>query len=726
MKAQPGANGGRIAAAQPEGRGLAPGLWSSLALTAGLGLAGLLASALQAQDNPEASAPDEAAETADQITISHGITTFNGDPLALAADFPHLPYVNPDAPKGGEISLPAVLAGFDSMNPYSVQGRAAQGSSSMLETILTGTADEIGVSYCFMCTTLEYPADRSWVIFNLREDIRFSDGTPLTADDVIFSYEILRDKGLSDFRQVLGQLFTGAEALGPYRVKFSFAEGVPTRDLPEMAGGLPVLSKAHYLANDLDLAESSMTPFLGSGPYVPQPGSGATSIRYLRNPDYWAEDLPFGRGMNNYDVIRYEYFAEANTAFEAFKGGIYTFRQENVARQWAQNYTFPAVQNGLIRLEELELGTKANGQSWVFNLRRPAWQDARVREAVGLMFNFEWSNRALFYGAYNRIDSFWENSWLAAEGPPGPQERALLQPLVDDGLLPATILTDPPFHQPVSSADRQIDRTNRIRAAALLDEAGWQVRPQPPGPRMALGFALTAALGLGLIGGGLVMGPRFEGRRQLSALALLLLSGGFFLWARAEVPGAEDGFRRNAQGELLRLEFLDDNPSFERIIAPYVENLRSLGIDAWLNSIDSAQYEVRTRNPDYDFDVTGSFTPTSYVPSSELKQYFGSETADISVFNLAGLKSPAVDRMIEITLAAASREEMTIATHALDRVLRAERFRVPMWYSGKARVAYYDMYEHPARLPPYGTGELSWWWINAEKAAALRARRALQ
>lgn len=636
----------RAKAARPLDRGL-PGMamtGSALALALLLAAGGMA----RGQDAP--------------TTVAHGISTFGT--LELPADFAHLPYVNPDAPKGGEMSQSAVLAGFDSMNPFSVQGRAAQGSSMMLESILTGNLDEIGASYCLMCTSIEYPEDRSWVIFTLRDDVTFSDGSPLTADDVLFSYETFLTKGLSDFRTVLAQQVQGAEILGPLQVKFTFKPGVPTRDLPATVGSLPIFSKAHYEKNGLDLEESSMVPLLGSGPYVPDRVDIGRSVSYARNPDYWGRDLPINRGQYNFDRLRYEYFAEGTAAFEGFKGGAYTFRTENIARQWAEGYGFPAVTKSWVKKEALPNGNKANGQSFVFNLRRDHWKDPRVRRAISLMFNYEWSNKTLFHGAYTRINSFWENSWLAAEGAPSPEEVALLQPLVDDGLLPAAILTDAPYAQPVSSPDRQLDRKNLRAASALLDEAGW-------------------------------------------------------------VAGS-DGVRRNDKGEALTFEILEDDPTFERILAPFIENLRALGVDASLNVIDSAQYEVRTRNPAYDFDMIGSFTMTDYFSGAELKQFYGSETADMSVFNAAGLKSPAVDRMTDVVMAARTMDELTVATKAMDRVLRAEEFRMPMWYNAEYRVAYYDMYDHPAVQPKYALGAESIWWFNPDKAAALKAAGAIR
>ena len=594
-------------------------------------------------------------------TVSHAITTF-GDPPKYPADFQHLDYVNPDAPKGGEMSQWA-FGGFDSLNPYSVQGRAAVLSTAPYESILTGTADEIGTSYCLLCETMEYPADRSWVIFNLRPEVRFADGSPMTAEDVLFSYETFLAKGLTDFRTVLAEQVEKAEVLGPHQIKFTFKAGFPTRDLPSDVGGLPVMSKAHYEANNLDLEKSSLTPFLGTGQYMLDRMEVGKSITWKRNPDYWGNDLPINRGRGNFDRIRYEYYSDYDAAFEGFKGGDYSFRTEASSITWATRYNFPALTNGWVKKEEVPSGAKASGQAFIFNLRREKFQDPRVREALGLMFNFEWSNATLFYGLYDRIDSVWENSWLEPEGAPSAEEVALLQPLVDEGLLPDSILTDPPVPAP-ASGERQLDRANLRAASALLDEAGWEV--------------------------------------------------------------GTDGRRRNAKGEVLRVEFLNDSPSFDRVIVPYVENLKALGVDAILTGIDNAQMEARTRPPAYDFDMIVGNARSGYISGSELKQFYGSETADVSAFNLMGLKSPAVDRMVEVVMAAQSMDELTVATKALDRVLRAERFWVPQWFKATHWVSYIDMYDRPANLPPYALGELDFWWFNAEKAEALKAAGAIK
>ncbi|WP_114964719.1 extracellular solute-binding protein [Alkalilacustris brevis] len=611
---------------------------------AAAGIALLLgaAQAVQAQD--------------ETVIVAHGFSIL-GD-LKYPADFSHLDYVNPDAPKGGEISIWG-FGGFDSMHPYTTRGRAGGLSTIFFESLLEGTADEVGTGYCLICETIEYPEDRAWVIFNMRDDVTFSDGTPLTADDVLFSFEILRDKGLPDFRANLARQVDSAEVIDPHTIRFDFAEDWPKRDLPALVGGLPIFSRAFYEANDRDFEQSSMQPLMGSGPYVLGRLDPGQTLVYERNPDYWGWDHPLMAGRSNFDRIRIEYYADYNAAFEGFKGGSYTFRNEASSLIWATSYDFPAVERGHVVQATLPDGNMATGQSFIFNLRRDKFSDPRVREAIGLMFNFEWSNETLFYGLYERIHSFWENSDMAAEGLPTPEELAILEPLAD--ILPPGVLDEAAvMGQP--SGGRQLDRGNLRQASALLDDAGWEV--------------------------------------------------------------GSDGLRRNAAGEALRIEFLNDSQTFDRVINPYVENLRALGVDARLTRVDSSQMTNRERS--YDFDIITAQFPMSQIPGSGLRQYFGSETSDISVFNKMGLQSEAVDRVIEVVLAAETREEVTHAVRALDRLLRAERFWVPQWFKDTHTVAYFDMFEHPEELPPYALGHLDFWWYNAAKAEALRAAGAIR
>ena len=588
------------------------------------------------------------------IITSHGISTFGE--LKYEAGFPHLDYVNPDAPKGGEISVWG-FGSFDSMHPYTTKGRSGQLSSIFFESLLEGTADEPDAVYGLVAESLEYPEDRSHVIFNMRPEARFSDGSPLTADDVVFSYEILRDKGLPSFRAVIQKQVESAEALGPHRVKFTFKEGEPTRDLPQTVGGLPIFSKAYYEASGADFEASTLTPGIGSGPYVLDSLEVGQQIVYRRNPDYWGNDLPINKGRHNFDRIRIEYFADYNSAFEGFKAGTYTYRTEASSKIWATGYDFPAIQNGWAKKDTPPDGTLASGQSFVFNLRRDKFQDKRVRQAIGMMFNFEWSNKTLFYGIYERIDSFWENSYLKAEGAPTEGELAFLRPLADK--LPEGVLDGPVVMAPASS-ERQLDRKNLRRASAMLDEAGW--------------------------------------------------------------PVGDDGMRRNAAGETLQVEILNDSQAFDRVINPYIENLRALGVDAVHTRIDNAQMTERERSFNFDM-VVGNFR-TALTPGSELEQYFGSESAEFSIFNLAGFGSEAVDSLIDSVTAAEDRTTLDDATRALDRVLRAEVFWVPQWFKNTHTVAYYDMYRYPENLPPYALGTLDFWWFDQAAHDKLKAAGA--
>ena len=594
-----------------------------------------------------------APANADIIT-SHGISTFGE--LKYEAGFPHLDYVNPDAPKGGEISVWG-FGSFDSMHPYTTKGRSGQLSSIFFESLLEGTADEPDSVYGLVAESLEYPEDRSHVIFNMRPEARFSDGSPLTADDVVFSYEILRDKGLPSFRAVIQKQVESAEALGPHRVKFTFKEGEPTRDLPQTVGGLPIFSKAYYEASGADFEASTLTPGIGSGPYVLDSLEVGQQIVYRRNPDYWGKDLPINKGRHNFDRIRIEYFADYNSALEGFKAGTYTYRTEASSKIWATGYDFPAIQNGWAKKDTPPDGTLASGQSFVFNLRRDKFQDKRVRQAIGMMFNFEWSNKTLFYGIYERIDSFWENSYLKAEGTPTEGELAFLRPLADK--LPEGVLDGPVVMAPASS-ERQLDRKNLRRASAMLDEAGW--------------------------------------------------------------PVGDDGMRRNAAGETLQVEILNDSQAFDRVINPYIENLRALGVDAVHTRIDNAQMTERERSFNFDM-VVGNFR-TALTPGSELEQYFGSESAEFSIFNLAGFGSEAVDSLIDSVTAAEDRTTLDDATRALDRVLRAEVFWVPQWFKNTHTVAYYDMYRYPESLPPYALGTLDFWWFDQAAHDKLKAAGA--
>lgn len=594
---------------------------------------------------------------AQDLVKSHGYSYF-GD-LKYPADFPHLDYVNPDAPKGGEISEWAPGT-FDGYNPYFRGGNTAVMSTAPFEAIVTTTADDPTALYCYLCTTMEYPQDLSYVIFNLRDDVTFSDGSPMTADDIKFSYDTFMEQGLPEFRAAFDGQITLVEVLDLHRIKFTFGDDAPLRDRISLAATFPPFSKAEWERDGRRIDQTWKTPPMGTGPYMLADFDYGRSLTYGRNPNFWGADLPINLGRNNFDSIRIEYFADGDTAFEAFKAGEYTFRVENSSLSWATGYDFPGIQNGSVIKAELPNGSLPSAQSFIFNLKRSQFQDPAVREAIRLMFNFEWSNETLFYGLYDRVESFWANTEMEAKGTPTPEEIAVLQPLVDQGLLDAAILTDEVTMAPTSNAN-QLDRGNLRSASALLNDAGW-------------------------------------------------------------IAG-DDGIRRK-DGKTLDVAFLESSPAFDRVINPYVENLKRLGVNAKLDRVDPAQETERTRSGDWDI-VTHSFS-MQLEPGTELKQWFGSETAEDSSRNLMGLADPAVDSLIDTVVAAQTADDMHAATRALDRVLRAKGFWVPEWFKAVYTVAYYDMFEHPENLPPYALGETDFWWFNADKAEALKASGALR
>ncbi len=591
----------------------------------------------------------------DTIT-SHGFT-FLGT-LKYPADYERFDYVNPDAPKGGEMAM-WTQGTFDSFNPYARKGSPGWGASMVVERIMTGTYDEIDDSYCLLCETLEYPEDQSWVIFNLRPEVTFSDGTPMTAHDVVFTHELFMEQGLESYRLGVARIIESVEALDDHRVKFTFVADSPKRDRIGQAGANAVMSQKWWEETGHRLDESFLDPIVGTGPYVLESYEINEQVVYRYNPDYWGRDLPMNVGTNNFETYRVEYFGDSAAAFEGFKAGEYTFRTENSSKEWATAYDFPALNDGYVIKAEIPDGTMASGQAFIFNLRRPQFQDIRTREAISLMFNFEWSNESLFYGLYERINSFTENSYLEATGLPPADELEYLEPIAD--LLQPGVIDGEPVSGAVSGT-RQLDRANARKASALLDEAGWMV--------------------------------------------------------------GDDGIRRNAAGETLRVEILERSPAFDRIINPFVDNLRAIGVDASLNRVDQAQWIDRRYAFDYDV-VTGSLS-LGYEPGSGTAQTFGSEEADVSVFNAMGLKDPAVDALIDRIRNIETQEELDPAVRALDRVLRSLRFVVPQWYKDVHTVAYYDIFEYPDPLPPYGLGNMDLWWFNAEKYEALKAAGVLR
>lgn len=400
-----------------------------------------------------------------QNYVGHGMA-MHGD-LKYGPDAKHFDYVNPDAPKGGEIRL-AAIGTFDNFNPYIIKGNAAAGLGLLYMPLSIQSDDEAFSEYGQLAEKIETPKDRSWVAFTLRKDARWSDGRPITTDDVIFTLNILREKGLPFFRSYYGSI-DKAEKVSDREVKFTF-KGEVNMELPLIVGQMPVLPKHYWDGKEFD--RTTLEQPVSSGPYRIKSFEAGRFIVYERVKDWWAKDLWTNKGRYNFDTIRYDYYRDSTVALEAFKSGQVDFRAENIARNWATAYDIPAVQRGDIKKEEIKHEIPQGMQAFVMNLRRPLFQDRRVRMALTQMFDFEWMNKSLFYGSYIRSNSYFSNSELASSGLPSKEELAILEPLRDK--IPAEVFTTE-FKLPVTDGTGN-NRTGQRDALRLLKEAGWEVK----------------------------------------------------------------------------------------------------------------------------------------------------------------------------------------------------------------------------------------------------------
>ena len=389
-----------------------------------------------------------------------------GEP-SLPADFTHWPWVNPEAPKGGELALTA-LGSFDSFNPYILRGTPAVGLGNIYDTLLKESADEASTEYAHLAGVIEVPADRRGVAFELRPEARWHDGRPVTAEDVVFTFDALRTHGRPFYRAYWADV-TDVVAEGPRRVVFRF-RGNENRELALILGQLAVLPKHWWEGKDF--SRPILDPPLGSGPYRIERFEPGRGITYRRVPEYWGRDLPTMRGTNNFDTMRYEYFRDTTVALEAFKAGQIDFRTENIAKDWATAYDFPAVRRGLVKRDEIRHELPTGMQAFAVNLRRSLFGDARVRRALIEVFDFEWMNANLFYGSYTRTQSYFSNSELASGGLPQGRELAILEGF--RGRIPDPVFTEP-YTLPVTDGSGN-NREGARRALALLREAGWTVR----------------------------------------------------------------------------------------------------------------------------------------------------------------------------------------------------------------------------------------------------------
>ena len=478
---------------------------------------------------------------------------------------------------------------------------------------------------------------------------RWHDGSAISADDVAFSFDILKTKGHPVYR-VLFKDITGTEVLGPRKVRFNFAKGVLTRDLPATVAAMPVLSKSWY--SDHDFTKTTMTPPMGSGPYRVEKVDPGRSITYVLVDDHWGKDLAVYRGRNNFRRITWDYYRDRDIALESLFAGKIDFREDFTSRNWATKYDdVPAVKDGRLIKEILPDQNPSGFQAFFPNTRRAKFTDRRVRQAIGLVFDFEWTNKNLFHGLYQRTYSIFQNSDMEATGAPVGAELALLEPWRKD--LPKEVFGEV-YRAPKTKGTGNI-RGQLRQAKKLLGAAGWKVR---------------------------------------------------------------DGKLVNGAGKSFEIEFLSYGKAFERIVMPYIRNLEKLGITARFRLVEPAQYQRRVQ--EFDFDITTFRNSSSLTPGLGLRSAWNSKTADMTGGrNYTGLKSPAVDALIEKIIQAGNRDELRHATHALDRVIMWSHNLVPQWFKASHTIAYWDLFGRPASKPKYARGVLDTWWWDPAKAAKL-------
>jgi microcin C transport system substrate-binding protein len=550
----------------------------------------------------------------------------------------HFEYVNPEAPKGGIVKLDTP-AGFDSLNPYILKGIAAPGMSYLWDSLMTPSLDEPQSYYGLIAEDAVLSKDKATLTFTLNPKAVWHDKSPITPDDVVFSFYTLRDKGDPSYKLQYAPV-VDVKKTGERRVTFTLAKDAP-RDLPFIIAGMPVLSKTYFTKHDFE--KTTLTPPLGSGPYTIAKVDAGRSITYARVVDYWAKDLLARKGQFNFDQIRYDVYRDDTVALEALKAHATDLHEEYIARNWATAYDTPALKRGELIKYAAPHKIPRGMQAFIYNLRLSKFSDPRVREAIAQTLDFEWMNHRIFFDAYGRNTSFFQNTDFAATQLPDKDELALLAPFKKD--LPPEVFTK--VYAPPHTDGTGNNRDNLLYAQKLLNDAGWKLI---------------------------------------------------------------DGKRVNEKtGEVLTLEFLVRQRTFERVVASMIHNLKRLGITATLRLVDDAQYQKRLEKKDYDV-ISIWWNQGLLFPGNEQQALWHSSQADVAGSqNLTGLKNHVVDFLVDKIINAREIKTLTTASRALDRVLLANQLIIPHWSINTFRVAYWNIFEMPKTRPYYALGFDSWW-----------------
>jgi microcin C transport system substrate-binding protein len=585
----------------------------------------------------------------------HG-SALNGTPK-YAADVAHFDYVNPQAPKGGTVRL-AASGSFDTFNILAQKGNLAPGVALIYESLMEPSLDEedISAQYGVLAEAVRFPDDYSWVEYRLNPDARWHDGEPVTAEDVVWSFEKAIE--LDPQRKFYYQNVEKTEIVDGRTIRFSF-DVSGNRELPKIMGQLTILPKHWWEGTDdkgeaRDISRSTLEPPLGSGPYRIKDFSPSRQVILERVDDYWGKDLPIRVGTNNFGEIRYISFLDDSVQFEAFKGDQYDYHVERSSSQWAKRYDFPAVKDGRVVKEIFPDKSRGVMQGFFLNLRREKFQDPRVRRALNFAYDFETTNEIVSANLLKRVNSYFAGTELASSGLPEGKELEILEEVRD--LVPPEVFTEE-YTNPVGGSPDKV-RANLREAVKLLREAGYELKD----------------------------------RKMID-------------------PGT---------GEQLSIEFLYRDKASERSLLPYSKNLEAIGIKPILRLVDTSQFINRIRGR--DFDTTVLAIGQSLSPGNEQREYWGSEAADNdSSANYAGIRNPAVDKLIDKVIFAQDRETLVAATRALDRVLLWNHYVVPQFYVDETRTARWNRFAHPEPMPEYSTGFPTIWWYDEALAAKTEA-----
>ena len=566
----------------------------------------------------------------------HAISVFNE--IKYKNNFKHFDYVNPNAPKKGVIKL-AERGTFDSLNQFILKGLPAIGLDNIYDSLLVTSLDEPLTAYGLIAKGMKVSEDNTSITFFLNQNAVWHDNNPVTSYDIEWTFNTILEKGHPSYKSYYSDI-KSIEIIDKYTIKFHFKND-NNRELPIIIGQMKILPKHFWKDKRFDSSVLSIP--LGSGPYKIKEVNLGKNITYERVKHHWAQKLPVNIGHNNFNEIHYDYYRDSNVMIEALKANEYDFRSENISKEWATAYNDLKNNTAFIK-EEIDHELPQGMQAFIYNMRKDIFNNLELRKALALAFDFEWTNKTLFYGQYIRSSSYFSNSDLASSGLPSKEEMTTIKKLKNK--VPKEILTD--IYTPGKTDGSGNSRKNLRKAIQILKEANYKL---------------------------------------------------------------ENKILKDSDGRQIKFEILLISPAFERIVGPFIKNLKKLGVEANIRIVDTAQYKNRLDS--YDFDMVVMARGQSLNPGNEQRNFWSSKSANINgSANWIGIKNKTIDELIELIIQAPNRKKLIIYTKLLDRVLLHNHYVIPHWHIKMWRIAYWDNIKRPDNLPKYSLGFPETWWYN--------------